>query len=52
LDIAILVNNVGNLDCGLFHELEYQQIIDTISINCTAMAALNAALLNKIKDRP
>lgn len=45
IDIDILVNNAGFGGVGLFHELEYEQHINMINLNVTALTAITRLFL-------
>mmetsp|Transcript_27638 Transcript_27638/g.49879 ORF Transcript_27638/g.49879 Transcript_27638/m.49879 type:complete len:312 (-) Transcript_27638:149-1084(-) len=53
-DIAFLVNNVGAVQPGYFHELEVSRLTDLVTINCLPITYLTRTVLlaMKLRERP
>ena len=51
LDIGLFINNVGTSDAKLYHNYSYEQIVETLNINCVGMATLCAEILGLMRRR-
>ena len=52
LDIGILANNVGVISFGPYHNLKYDKMFNTFSVNIAAQSVMTHIFTNKwIKER-
>ena len=50
-DISVLVNNVGNLENGLFKDIDIKSLNTMIQVNCVPQMAMIKFLLPRLLDR-